>query len=195
MFVLVDPENLSSQQALSCANLRLKLLIYKLSAGPCKVIQWEKRPEPHSFDPSSVRVFQRGEMAERLKAHAWKACVGETLPRVRIPLSPPIRINNLQASSLGFWVMHPAFALSPYFPLRFSLRILPTYGRKPDSHLSRDFRRVHTSTVKKSAATIRSQCRLKNSFQVVLRFLSGVQTDPLLGPYGPPRGSGATGSR
>jgi hypothetical protein len=28
-------------------------------------------------------------MAERLKAHAWKACVGETLPWVRIPLSPP----------------------------------------------------------------------------------------------------------
>src|SRR5438045_926805 len=28
-------------------------------------------------------------MAEWLKAHAWKACVGETLPRVRIPLSPP----------------------------------------------------------------------------------------------------------
>ena len=31
-----------------------------------------------------------GEMAERLKAHAWKACVGVTLPRVRIPLSPPL---------------------------------------------------------------------------------------------------------
>src|SRR5258708_3207175 len=30
-----------------------------------------------------------GEMAERLKAHAWKACIGETLSRVRIPLSPP----------------------------------------------------------------------------------------------------------
>ena len=28
-------------------------------------------------------------MAEWLKAHAWKACVGETLPWVRIPLSPP----------------------------------------------------------------------------------------------------------
>jgi hypothetical protein len=28
-------------------------------------------------------------MAERLKAHAWKACIGETLSRVRIPLSPP----------------------------------------------------------------------------------------------------------
>src|SRR5918993_1491953 len=28
-------------------------------------------------------------MSERLKEHAWKACVGETLPWVRIPLSPP----------------------------------------------------------------------------------------------------------
>src|SRR5215831_15969645 len=28
-------------------------------------------------------------MSEWLKEHAWKACVGETLPRVRIPLSPP----------------------------------------------------------------------------------------------------------
>src|SRR5258706_10299961 len=30
-----------------------------------------------------------GEVAEWLKAHAWKACLGETLTRVRIPLSPP----------------------------------------------------------------------------------------------------------
>src|ERR1019366_1774114 len=32
---------------------------------------------------------QEGEMAEWLKAHAWKACLGETLTWVRIPLSPP----------------------------------------------------------------------------------------------------------
>ena len=31
-----------------------------------------------------------GEMSEWLKEHAWKACVGETLPWVRIPLSPPV---------------------------------------------------------------------------------------------------------
>ena len=31
-------------------------------------------------------------MSEWLKEHAWKACVGETLPRVRIPLSPPINL-------------------------------------------------------------------------------------------------------
>src|SRR6187401_1115984 len=36
----------------------------------------------------ALRVIN-GEMSEWLKEHAWKACVGETLPRVRIPLSPP----------------------------------------------------------------------------------------------------------
>ena len=30
-----------------------------------------------------------GEVAEWFKAHAWKACVGLPLPRVRIPPSPP----------------------------------------------------------------------------------------------------------
>ena len=38
-------------------------------------------------------------MSEWLKEHAWKACVGETLPWVRIPLSPPKFVpyfNNLQ---------------------------------------------------------------------------------------------------
>ena len=31
-------------------------------------------------------------MAEWLKAHAWKACKGETLSWVRIPFSPPFSI-------------------------------------------------------------------------------------------------------
>ena len=30
-----------------------------------------------------------GEVAEWLKAHAWKACKGATLSWVRIPFSPP----------------------------------------------------------------------------------------------------------
>src|SRR3954466_6938899 len=34
-------------------------------------------------------AIQNGEVAEWLKAHAWKACLGETLTRVRIPPSPP----------------------------------------------------------------------------------------------------------
>lgn len=39
-------------------------------------------------------------MAEWLKAHAWKACVRETVPWVRIPLSPPA-ISVVPVSSPG----------------------------------------------------------------------------------------------
>src|SRR5688500_5166291 len=38
-------------------------------------------------------------MSEWLKEHAWKACVGETLPWVRIPLSPPDFARLRRASS------------------------------------------------------------------------------------------------
>ena len=34
------------------------------------------------------RLKAIGEVSEWLKEHAWKACVRETVPRVRIPLSP-----------------------------------------------------------------------------------------------------------
>ncbi len=44
-------------------------------------------------DTLSVRDLP-GEMSEWLKEHAWKACVGETLPWVRIPLSPPITLRR-----------------------------------------------------------------------------------------------------
>ena len=48
----------------------------------------------------TFEIVLAGEMAERLKAHAWKACLGETLTWVRIPLSPPalsvaLSLNNL----------------------------------------------------------------------------------------------------
>ena len=33
-------------------------------------------------------------MTEWLKVHAWKACVRVTVPWVRIPLSPPFRIES-----------------------------------------------------------------------------------------------------
>src|SRR4051812_11592738 len=41
------------------------------------------------FRTARKSLILNGEMSEWLKEHAWKACVGETLPRVRIPLSPP----------------------------------------------------------------------------------------------------------
>src|SRR5207245_1713520 len=43
-----------------------------------------------------------GEMAEWLKAHAWKACLGETLTRVRIPLSPPVFLSMSSMDSTGW---------------------------------------------------------------------------------------------
>src|SRR3981081_1804178 len=33
---------------------------------------------------------RHGEVSERFKEHAWKACVGETQPWVQIPPSPPL---------------------------------------------------------------------------------------------------------
>jgi hypothetical protein len=39
-------------------------------------------------------------MSEWLKEHAWKACVGETLPWVRIPLSPPTSLATARSLSV-----------------------------------------------------------------------------------------------
>src|SRR4030095_2720364 len=39
-----------------------------------------------------VESGRLGEMSEWFKEHAWKACVGETPPWVRIPLSPLLTI-------------------------------------------------------------------------------------------------------
>src|SRR5882724_7887115 len=44
-------------------------------------------------------VRQRGEVAEWLKAHAWKVCIRETVSRVRIPLSPPAFPKNATNSN------------------------------------------------------------------------------------------------
>ena len=41
-----------------------------------------------------------GEMAEWLKAHAWKACKRATVSRVRIPFSPPLRMTHNEHSKL-----------------------------------------------------------------------------------------------
>jgi hypothetical protein len=47
-----------------------------------------------------------GEVAEWLKAHAWKVCLGLNLTRVRIPLSPP-NTYKLDCDGLAFFVYKP----------------------------------------------------------------------------------------
>src|ERR1700731_4569062 len=51
---------------------------------PCGLCARDSPPERYRFFPSFA-----GEMAEWLKAHAWKACLLERVTWVRIPLSPP----------------------------------------------------------------------------------------------------------
>ena len=51
-------------------------------------------------------------MSEWLKEHAWKACVGETLPWVRIPLSPPAFARMAHERGYGWQATAKANALS-----------------------------------------------------------------------------------
>src|SRR6185312_15451251 len=53
-------------------------------------------------------------MAERLKAHAWKACLGETLTWVRIPLSPPAKSKTYACHQVRQRAAH--FSLAQFSP-------------------------------------------------------------------------------
>src|SRR5439155_6614924 len=52
-------------------------------------------------------------MSEWLKEHAWKACVGETLPWVRIPLSPPILVAPSRSATRQARNHEPSDAAHP----------------------------------------------------------------------------------
>lgn len=49
-------------------------------------------------------------MSEWFKEHAWNACVGETLPRVRIPLSPPFNLCCAKRGVSGALYLQSAIA-------------------------------------------------------------------------------------
>ncbi len=63
---------------------RLGNRLSNLALGPCLTIVAPLAKVAVDDPPS-----RRGGVAEWLKAHAWKVCIGETLSRVRIPLPPP----------------------------------------------------------------------------------------------------------
>ena len=55
-----------------------------------------------NVESETLYMFIRyGEMSEWFKEHAWKACVGETLPGVRIPLSPPLKLCRARWGDSG----------------------------------------------------------------------------------------------
>ena len=58
--------------------------------GNIRIISYVADLQPRIYN-LIIQFPTTGEMTERLKVHAWKACVRETVPRVRIPLSPPFQ--------------------------------------------------------------------------------------------------------
>ena len=58
----------------------------------------------------STVVKNNGEMAEWLKAHAWKACIRESVSRVRIPISPPFLPLKKISSKIKTCTPHFAFS-------------------------------------------------------------------------------------
>src|SRR5277367_6083122 len=79
---------------------------------------------------SPSREGRSGEMAEWLKAHAWKACVRETVPWVRIPLSPPASCWNkgLIGLDAGFLKVLPRIRrIKRAKPIQVSDQTVPAY--------------------------------------------------------------------
>jgi hypothetical protein len=46
------------------------------------------------------QIFLEGELSEWLKEHAWKACIRETVSRVRIPHSPQSKLETCEKSQV-----------------------------------------------------------------------------------------------
>lgn len=64
----------------------------KATAKSC--IKYNFTQESGRFAAQCVILKTYGEVTERLKVHAWNACVRAIVPRVRIPVSPPERLQN-----------------------------------------------------------------------------------------------------
>src|SRR5579885_3588722 len=92
----------TNAQCIRISGCRIRVPLWKLRSRCCMLCCGEIRKRPACVPIAS------GEMAEWLKAHAWKACIGETLSRVRIPLSPPFLFNDF----VRFSPRNPDYACS-----------------------------------------------------------------------------------
>src|SRR5690606_29105233 len=71
-----------------------RLRLYGGFKGACPwgrhaLISPSRRSAPDGSPPDASGPRWNGQVAEWLKAHAWNACIGATLSRVRLPLCPP----------------------------------------------------------------------------------------------------------
>ena len=73
-------------------------------------------------------------MSEWLKEHAWKACVGETLPWVRIPLSVIFtNCSNIRRFTINHLVIPDRWDAMRLAPRAVALRV--QNRRSPGSHV------------------------------------------------------------
>src|ERR1022692_4797474 len=88
----------------------------------------------------------RGEVSERFKEHAWKACVGETQPWVQIPPSPPYLYKPhplvlfpsvLHNATFCVAIVEPCTALQRGNEWEFKLSITGKRSREPAGDIDR----------------------------------------------------------
>ena len=84
------------------------------ASGTCK------RPAspPRTTGGAEKRRTGCGEVAEWFKAHAWNACIRETVSRVRIPLSPPL---SPASPIISFIISH----MTPRWAMTLRVRACP----------------------------------------------------------------------
>ena len=91
-----DLTNIQSQGCANCTTSERPKKVLQTSGGVvspaigacCSVVRLFGLPHHLEF-ATLLCAFSCGEVSEWFKEHAWKACVGETQPWVRIPPSPP----------------------------------------------------------------------------------------------------------
>src|SRR5215471_5623188 len=76
-------------RSFSCLGLDYSTLRFFASAHKIDIRRWAVGSAAQNRK-SQLPQHVAGEMAEWLKAHAWKACLLERVTWVRIPLSPPL---------------------------------------------------------------------------------------------------------
>jgi hypothetical protein len=120
----------------------------------------------------------RGEVSERFKEHAWKACVGETQPWVRIPPSPPFsfalqihfaRHSLFEIISTGFRIEYPINYIDMRITIIVSLGMnrdhtFPPLASSPAQRIAR-----HSSLHRVASAAVRNaRSSIENALPTIL---------------------------
>lgn len=126
--------------------IRMCCLAYRplKQTGNSRLSRPDARACPLAGPPQSAKLGHPllGEMAEWLKAHAWKACVSERVPGVRIPISPPFFCSAARSKKMPGEAPHDGLA-SAVGPQTSPSATSPKPFRR--SSAPDDFQRLHAN--------------------------------------------------